>query len=45
MLLAASATGERLRSLVIGHPKKPQCFYGFEIPTVGVDYDYVKNGH
>ena len=42
VLLTASATGEILRPLVIGKSKKPQCFYGVEIPTLGVDYDYSK---
>ena len=42
MLLTVSATGEKLKLLVIGKSKKPQCFYGFEIPTLGVDYDYSK---
>ena len=42
VLLAASAAGEKLRPLVIGKSKKSRCFYGFEIPTLGVDYDYSK---
>ena len=42
VLLAASAAGEKLRPLVIGKSKKPRCFYGFEIPMLGVDYDYSK---
>ena len=42
VLLAASAAGEKLRPLVTGKSKKPRCFYGFEIPTLGVDYDYSK---
>jgi hypothetical protein len=42
VLLTVSATGEKLKLLVIGKSKKPQCFYGFEIPTLGVNYDYSK---
>ena len=42
VLLAVSAAGKKLRPLVIGKSKKPRCFYGFEIPTLGVDYDYSK---
>ena len=42
VLLAASATGEKLKPLVIGRAKKPRCFYGFEVATLGVTYDYNK---
>ena len=40
VLLAASATGEKLRPLVIGKSKKPRCFYGFEVALLGTDYDF-----
>ena len=42
VLLAASATGEKLKPFVIGKSKKPQCFYGFEVASLGIDYDFSK---
>ena len=31
-----------LKPLVIGKSKKPQCFYGFEVASLGFDYDFSK---
>ena len=42
VLLAVSATGEKLRPLVIGHAKKPRCFCGFEVASLGVEYTFNK---
>ena len=42
VLLAASATGEKLKPLVLGRAKKPRCFCGFEVATLGVIYDFNK---
>ena len=42
VLLAASTTGEKLKPLVIGKSKKPWCFYGFEVVSLGIDYDFSK---
>ena len=42
VLLAASATGEKLKPLVFGRAKKPRCFCDFEVATLGVIYDFNK---
>ena len=38
-LPAANATGEKLKPLVLGRAKKPRCFCGFGVATLGVTYD------
>ena len=42
VLLAVSATGEKLKTLVIGRAKKPRCFCGFTGACLGVEYTFNK---
>ena len=42
VLLCASATGEKLKPLVIGRSAKPRCFQGLDMALLGVDYKFNK---
>ena len=38
VLLAASATGEKLKPVATGNALKPQCFQGLDINSLGIEY-------
>lgn len=42
VLLSCSATGEKLRPLIIGKSENPRCFRGTNIHALGVDYYFNK---
>lgn len=39
VLLCASATGEKLKPLVIGKANNPRCFRGINKGSLGIDYE------